>query len=151
MIWMIGLITRFIPGFGKLSGLTQKLIIWAAIIAAAAWGIRLYTNRIYSQGKEAGRFEMSTEIIKAKQEEWAAKEKQLQVTAENLAAEKRSIEAAADQLSRDRANISRALSDGLTAIRQERTRQYANAAAVPDDRVWAELRAISEQLASDTR
>jgi hypothetical protein len=62
--------------------------------------------------------------------------------------EKRSLTAATEQIARDRASLSRSLNDALERIRAERIHNYADAVAVPDDRVWDDIRAISRELAA---
>lgn len=131
-----------------LSVLVVKLIMLAAALAAILLCLRWYGNRQYYEGETAGRLYEAKAIEKAKQAEWDAKNATIAQAAAKVALEKSSVMAATEQLARDRANLSRTLSDNLAAIQRERIRQYANAASVPDNRIWDDIRAVSSQLAA---
>jgi hypothetical protein len=92
---------------------------------------------------------MARELEKQKQAEWKAKEAELEAGAATVANEKRAVEAAVEQLSRDRATIARSLKDALAARTAAERRDYANASAVPDSRIWNDIRAVSAELATD--
>jgi uncharacterized protein HemX len=128
--------------------LARKLALWAALALAAGLALRWYGNRQWAQGEAHGRQTMAREIERQKRAEWEARERELAAAAADLDAEKRSLTAATEQISRDRANITRSLNDALERIRAERMDNYADAAAVPDDRVWDDIRAISRELAA---
>jgi hypothetical protein len=128
--------------------LARKITIYAAITAAIFLSLRWYGNRQWAKGEAQGRQYMAREIERQKKEEWAAKEKEIAAAAGNIATEKRVVDAAAEQLIRDRSNLSRSLNDAMVRIQAERIKDYANAASVPDSRVWDDLRAISRELAA---
>lgn len=131
--------------------LARKLITYGAVIAAICLCLRWWGNAQWQKGETAGRMYEAKAIEAAKKKEWAAKEGAIVIAAKNLDAEKRAVEAAAEQIRKDRTDLSRSLADSLAAIREERMRQYAHAAAVPDDRVWRDIRVMSGQLAADAR
>lgn len=128
--------------------LARKLALWAAIALAAGLALRWYGNRQWARGEAQGRQTMAREMEKTKRAEWEARERELATAAADLDVEKRSLTAATEQIARDRANLSRSLNDALERIRAERMHNYADAAAVPDDRVWDDIRAISRELAA---
>jgi hypothetical protein len=128
--------------------LARKLTLWAAIALAAGLALRWYGNRQWAQGEAQGRQTMAREMEKAKRAEWEARERELATAAADLDAEKHSLAAATEQIARDRATNKEILSVALERIRAERTNHYADAAAVPDDRVWRDIRAVSGQLAA---
>ncbi len=130
------------------SPLGRRIMLWAAIGLAAGLCMRWYGNRQWAEGETQGRQTMAREVERQKRDDWEARERELATAAADLDAEKHSLAAAAEQIARDRANLSRSLNDALERIRAERMSYYADAAAVPDDRVWRDIRAVSGQLAA---
>jgi len=128
--------------------ITRKIIIYCAISLSILYGLRLYGNRQLAKGEARGRLTMGRDIEKQKQAEWKAKDAAIAQATKTLDDERRTVLAAAEQIRQDRANLSKTLSGSLAAIQQERMRQYANAAAVPDNRIWDDIRAVSRELAA---
>jgi hypothetical protein len=131
--------------------LARKIIIYAGIALAVLYGLRLWGNTQWSKGEAQGRLTMGRDIERQKQAEWKAKEAQIAQVAATVDAERSVITAASEQLRQDRANLSRTLSDARSAIQRERMSGYANAASVPDNRIWDDIRAVSGKLAADAR
>lgn len=128
--------------------LARKLALSAAIALAAGLTLRWYGNRQWAQGEARGRQTMAQEMERQKRAEWDAREQELAAAAADLDAERRSLAAATEQIARDRVSLFRSLNDALERIRAERMSNYANSAAVPDDRVWDDIRTISRELAA---
>jgi hypothetical protein len=126
--------------------LARKFIIYGGAALAILLCLRWWGNAQWRKGETAGRIYEAKAIEKAKQSEWAAKDAAIAAAAKNIDSDKQSVKADQEALKRDRANLSRTLSDSLADIQKERMRQYANAAAVPDNRVWEDIRAISREL-----
>lgn len=133
------------------SPLARKLTLYGVGILAICLCLRWWGNAQWRKGETAGRLYEAKAIEKAKRAEWAAKEDAIAAAEKDIGTEKQAVATAAEQISRDRANLSRTLADGLQAIQNERARQYANAAAVPDNRIWDDIRTISRELAAYSR
>jgi hypothetical protein len=131
--------------------LARKIIIYCAITLGILYGLRLWGNKQWQKGETQGRMAMGKDIEKQKQAEWKAKEAAIAQATKTLDEEKRSVLAATEQLRQDRVNLSRTLTDAQAAIQRERARAYANAAAVPDNRIWDDIRAISRELSANAR
>jgi len=128
--------------------LARKCIFYGAAILGIFLCLRWYGNSQWKRGEQQGRQTMAREIERSKRAEWEARERELATAAADLDAEKHSLAAATEQIARDRATNKEILSVALERIRAERTNHYADAAAVPDDRVWRDIRAVSGQLAA---
>jgi hypothetical protein len=128
--------------------LFRKIIIYCAITLGILYGLRLYGNRQWAKGEAQGRLTVTKDIEKRKAVEWKAKETAIAQAAADLASEKASVAVAIEQLRADRADLSRTLNVTLAQIQRERIRQYANAASVPDNRIWDDIRAVSRELAA---
>jgi hypothetical protein len=129
----------------------KKLVGYAAVILAICWFARIYGNRKFEEGAQVGRTAAAAEVEKAKKAEWAAKEAELLKNFEQLDAEKSELAKVGEQLITDRYALDKRLQAGIDALRNERLAGYERSAAVPDDRVWRDVRALSGQLAADTR
>lgn len=128
--------------------LARKLMLYAGITLGILYALRWWGNRQWSEGEAAGRLKMSQEIERRKKAEWEAREKKLAAIAEDLDEEKGAIRTEKSRLSQERQNLSRSLSESLNAIREERTRQYENVAAVDSADLDGALRAVSAELAA---
>lgn len=126
----------------------RRVVFYGAAILAISWCLRWWGNSQWLKGEQQGRQTMAREIEREKREEWEDRERALAAAAADIATEKRSLTAATEQIARDRAVLSRSLSDALARIQAERMHNYADASAVPDDRVWDDIRAVSRQLAA---
>jgi|WetSurSiteA1Bulk_404760.scaffolds.fasta_scaffold02632_5 hypothetical protein len=134
-----------------LSEFIVKLTLAGLLLVGILYGLRLWGNKQWYKGEAQGRLTVAADIEKRKQAEWKTRELALKQSAADLANEKATVSAAADQLAQDRMTLSKTLSSSLAAIQAERVRLYASAAAVPDNRIWDDIRAISRQLATDPR
>ncbi len=131
-----------------LSALVVKLILCAGALTAIFLCLRWYGNRQWYAGEQHGRQVVAKEIVKAKEAEWKAKEDAIARAGAAIEADRDAINDARNALARDRAGLSRSLNDGLARIQAERSRQYADAATVPDPLLDAAIRAISTELAN---
>jgi hypothetical protein len=122
--------------------LVRKIIIYAALGLGCLYAGRLWLNshdsKVYQQGKMAA----AVELEKAKQTEWAAKEKA-------MADQMKVLDAAAQQLENDRANLTRSLNETLAAIQKAKMQGAGAVATIPASELNSALRAISRQLAAE--
>jgi hypothetical protein len=128
--------------------LARRIIIYAAVIAAICYGMRLWANKQWAKGEAQGRQAIAQDIEKRKRAEWKAKEDAIAKDAANLITEKHAVEVAATQLSKDRSALTSGLKDSLSRIQKERNKDYEKTAVVPDDRLDTALRSISAELSS---
>jgi DNA-binding transcriptional MerR regulator len=136
----------------QLARVPKKYWVYLGIIIAAAWGLRMYSNYAYSKGKEAGRLEMADELIKEKQEEWQAREKQLadQAAAQEKAiAEKRAqVNAQLAEINRQRGETRTALNQFVDTLERQKAKQYENVYSIPAVELDAAIRNLSNRLAA---
>jgi hypothetical protein len=128
--------------------LVRKIALYAAITLACLYALRLYGNAQWKKGEAKGRITATEAIEKEKIKEWKAKEDALILGAKEIGIEKQAVTEARIQVNVDRANLSRTLKDALAKLQAERGRQYENAVAIPDDKLWDAIRALSGELAS---
>jgi hypothetical protein len=128
--------------------LARKIVIGLAAGLAILYALRLYSNRIYSEGYQSGKIAGAAETLKTKQAEWKAKETAIAVEAKTVADEKNAVKAAGESLSRDRANLSRTLQDSLAAIQAKKEGIYANISNINASDLDTALRSVSADLAA---
>jgi hypothetical protein len=129
--------------------LARKAIIYGAIAIGILYGLRIWGNRQWQKGEIQGRQTMARDLEKQKQKEWDAREAAIKEQASSLAEAKTAIQTQTEQLAQDRNNLSRSLADARAQLQRERTNGYANAAGIPDSRIWDDLRTASRELAAD--
>jgi hypothetical protein len=128
--------------------LARKIMIGLAAGLAILYALRLYSNRIYSEGYRSGKIAGAAETLKTKQAEWKAKETAIAIDAKTVADEKVAVKAAGESLSRDRANLSRTLQNSLAAIQAKKEGIDANISNISDGDLDAALRSVSAELAA---
>ena len=116
-------------------------------IVSLFFAVRWWGNHQWAKGEQKGRQSAAADIEKAKAAEWAVERSAIAAEAKELASEKQQLERIVEQLSRDREALRSSLNASARATERERMEGYANAASVPDDRVWTDIRAISRELA----
>jgi len=124
--------------------LARKIAIYAAIALGILYAGRLLLNKHDSRIEQETRVKVTGELLKLKAGEWKAKEAA-------IATGKQAVDNERLALAQDRANLTRSVDTTLAAIRKEKVGQYANASAVPDDRIWLDIRTVSGQLAANSR
>jgi hypothetical protein len=128
--------------------LARKIIIYAGVIAAICYGLRLWGNRQWQKGETAGRQFVAAQLEKQKQVEWAAKEKAISAAAANITTEKQALVAAASQLAQDRATINLSLKSALAAATARKEANYATVANIRASDLDAAIRSVSAELAA---
>lgn len=151
MTWILVLLAR-VPGINKLSQGMQKALVIAAMIALAAWGLRMYSNHAYDQGKQAGRIEMADELIKEKQQEWQAREQQLADQAaaaeKEIAGKRAQVNAQLAEINRQRADTRTALNRFIETLEREKADQYENVYSIAAGDLDDAIRNLSNKLAA---
>jgi len=127
--------------------LARKIALYAAVSLAIFFAVRWYSNRAYYQGMEQGRQAATTEIEKAKREEWKAESDRLAAEAGKIAASRIAVDAEAAEVRRSRAAMQTALSSSLKLITSIREADNATVLAVPDADLVRAVRALSAELA----
>jgi len=128
--------------------LARKIIIGLAAGLTILYALRLYSNRIYSQGYQSGKIAGAAETLKTRQAGWKAKEAAIAADAKAVADEKKAVKAAGESLSRDRANLSHALQESLAAIQAKKEGIYANISHINAGDLDTALRSVSRELAA---
>jgi hypothetical protein len=128
--------------------LARKIVIGLAAGLAILYALRLYSNRIYSEGYQSGKIAGAAETLKTRQSEWKEKETAIAVDAKTVADEKMAVKAAGESLSRDRANLSHALQESLAAIQAKKEGIYANISHINASDLDTALRSVSADLAA---
>ena len=127
--------------------LARKIALYAAVSLAIFFAVRWYSNRAYYQGMEQGRRAATTEIEKAKREEWKAESDRLAAEAAAIEGTRRTVGAEMAELRRSRAAMQTALSSSLKLITSTREVDNAQVLAVPDVDLLRAVRALSAELA----
>jgi hypothetical protein len=141
----------FILGLWSKATLQYRIIAIAVLLGALFLGWRWYTNRIYAQGKEAGRVEMSKEMVKAKEKEWAQKDAAIQADRTKLEKEidQKRITYAAQfaELDRQRTDTKVALNKFAKTLDNERELNNAQVYRIPAVELDGAIRDLSNKLA----
>jgi translation initiation factor IF-2 len=128
--------------------LARKCILYGAATLAILFALRLYSNRVWEQGVQAGKIQATQEVEKAKEVEWKAKEDALAVAGAKLATDQRTLSAQTAELARARSALQDSLSRSLNQIRASHEANNAKVIAVPADQLDAALRNLSAELAA---
>ena len=128
--------------------LGNRWVQYGLIAAAILFAWRIWSNRIYDQGVEAGRITATKEIEAAKQKEWVAKEEEIKAQFQAVEADRRAVDAARSELARTRANLTNTLTKTLAEIQGRETATGAAVSAVPVAELDNALRAVSAELAA---
>lgn len=126
----------------------RKAIIYGAVGLGILFGVRYYSNRVWSEGYEQGKTAGAREMEVAKKAEWAAKEKAIQTATADLEAQRSVIGAQSATLAQARRDLQAALKTSLDKISTTAKVNNATAIAVPDDSLDDAIRAISAELAA---
>lgn len=135
--------------------IVRKAIIYVAVFAAICYGLRLWSNRVYSEGYKIGLDAGWNNAARQKAGEWKAKDDAIAKDAAKAAADSKAVDAKRARFDADEAasraarkNNEAALSEALAEIRAGREVDRAKANSIPADRLADALRAISAELAA---
>jgi len=127
------------------------LIAGAGILVAAFFGIRWYGNAQWAKGEERGRQNVADMLIKEKEEEWAAREKEISLKEKQATQKLDDLTYAANTIHQARATLIKNFDITLKEMEAERVEAYRYAGSVPDTDLIDELRAISRELAGTSK
>lgn len=137
MLWLITMLKN---------PLIQKILIYAGIIMAALYCIRLYGNAQWSKGEAKGRQNTTQLIEKAKKEQWLQIDELRKDNEKALLAEQSINADLKKQLIKDRTEINQNLKNGLAAIQALQGQAYANINSIPATQLDNALRVLSREL-----
>ena len=128
--------------------LARKCILAGAALLAIFYALRLWSNRVYSEGYKSGKVAGLTEMETKKNAEWKAKADAIAADAAKTAADRRALEAQTSALAESRRGIETALSRSLNQISTAREVNNAKVVSVADSDLDAALRSVSAELAA---
>lgn len=126
----------------------RKIVLGTAALLAIFYALRLWSNRMYSEGFKSGKAAGLTEMETQKKAEWKAKADAIAADAVRIAADRRDLEVQSSALIESRRDIEAALSRSLTQMNQRKEADNAKVASVPDSDLDAALRSVSADLAA---
>jgi hypothetical protein len=122
------------------------IIIYVAIGISLFVAVRIYGNRQWVLGEAQGRQYVTDRLVKEKEKEWAEREKEIAAAKADIADKINILSRATERMIAERAEMEMSVDTELERIRNEREKGYQSAAAVPDNRVWTDIRAVSGEL-----
>ncbi len=128
--------------------IARRIILGAAALLAIFYALRLWSNRVYSEGFKSGKAAGLVEMETRKNPEWKAKAGAIAADVAKTAADRRAVEVEASALAESRRGIEAALSRSLTQIDKRKEAGNAKVATVPDSDLDAALRSVSADLAA---
>ena len=128
--------------------IARRIILGAAALLAICYALRLWSNRVYSEGFKSGKAAGLAEIETRKNAEWKAKAGAIAADAAKSAADRRAVEVQASALAESRRGIEAALSRSLKQMNERKEADNAKVASVPDADLDAALRSVSADLAA---
>ena len=143
---MVGtLLLKLIPG---VPSWLRWIILWGVVSGVILYGLRLYSNSVFEQGKQQGKLavakDLETDTLKKLTEERAQVKKESDtVAAEKVLADKRLLEA--EQM---RASSMNTLSGLLTQAKTRQEVTNAQVASIPATELDNALRVQSNKLAA---
>jgi len=126
--------------------LFRKIAIIVVCVASVGLAIRWYGNRQYAVGKQAGIVEESKRLLEAKQQEWQAKEVEIQTRIEALAKAEKSRAAVDAELRRMRASMDESLAKIQAANQAQTGAAHEIISSIPGDLLDDSIRRKSTEL-----
>ena len=124
----------------------RKIGIYAGIVIALLFIARWWGNHQWEKGEAKGRQTVAKEIEKQKSLEWARREKAIAEAESDVEERIKALNAVTAQMVAARASLQKSLAADIERVRNEREKDYRTAAAVPDNRVWSDIRDLSVEL-----
>ena len=134
-----------------LKGYLKDSWLWIVIVIGLLLITRWYGNHQWAKGEAQGRQYVSDKLIKEKEKEWAEREKEIAAARADIADKIKTLNRATARMITERAEMKMSFDADLERLRNEREKDYATAASVPDDRVWLDIRTASGELARNPR
>ena len=136
--------------------IARKIIIYGAAGLAIFWLVRLWSNRVYSEGYKSGKAAGLTDVEESKKAEWKAKESAIAAEAGKVAADSKALSARRTQLDADasalrsmRQRNEDALSKAMAEIRAGREVQHEADGRLAGGELVDTIRAVSAKLAAE--
>jgi hypothetical protein len=130
------------------SVLVAELLTGGVIAAAVLFGLRLWGNAQWAKGEREGRLSGAADILKAKQAEWTARQKEIAAAAATAARDKAANEALAATIAADRRSARAVLDHVLAQANRTQEANGAKISLIPGDQLDGALRAKSAELAA---
>jgi hypothetical protein len=131
--------------------LARKIVIGCAVSLAIFYALRLWSNRVYSEGFKTGKAAGLSEMESQKNEEWKAKADAIATQAARTATDRKALEAESAALIDARRGYEFALARSLKESDLRKEANYAQVASVADADLDAAIRAVSAELAVKSR
>lgn len=131
--------------------LARKIIIGCAVSLAIFFALRLWSNRVYSEGFKSGKTAGLAEMEAQKNAEWKAKADTLAAQAAEIGAGRKALATESAALIDARRGYESALVRSLKESDLRKEANYAKVASVADADLDAALRAVSAELAAKSR
>jgi hypothetical protein len=113
------------------SAIFRKVLLYGAIAAGVLLALKWYANRAYYQGVEQGRVLGVTELVKAKEKEWAEKERALVAQKGDLDAQAQTLSAQQEALTKNKIAIKTDLNKSIAALRVDLNAKYVSLSSIP--------------------
>ena len=128
--------------------LARKVIIGAAAGLAIFYALRLWSNRVYSEGYRSGKTAGALETEKAEQAKWKAQQDAIAVESARVDGDRKLVDAQTAALAQSRQQIEKTLSRSLNEMKQKREADSVQVLSAPDSDLDSALRVLSATLAS---
>ena len=125
----------------------RKVLLGCAALLAIFYALRLWSNRVYSEGYRSGKTAGALETEKAAQEKWKAQQTAIEAEAARVASDRKLVDAQTATLAQSRRQIETTLSRSLNEMKQKREADSAQVLIVPDADLDSALRTVSAVLA----
>jgi hypothetical protein len=129
------------------NALARKIIIGCAVSLVIFYGLRLWSNRVYSEGYRSGKTAGALETEKSAQTKWKAQQDAIAVEAARVAGDRKLVDAQTATLAQSRRQIETTLSRSLNEMKQKREADSVQVLSVPDSDLDSTMRAVSAVLA----
>ena len=127
--------------------LVRKLLIGAAAMLAIFYALRLWSNRVYSEGFKSGKTAGLAEMETQKNAEWKTKADTIAAQAAKIGADRKALAVQSAALIDARRGYESAFSRSLKELNTRKEANNAKVASIPDADLDSAIRAISAGLA----
>ncbi len=125
----------------------RKLLLGCAATLAIFYALRLWSNRVYSEGYRSGKTAGALETEKAAQEKRKAQQAAIEAEAARVASDRKLVDAQTATLAQSRRQIETSLFRSLNELKQKREVDSAKVLSIPDSELDNALRSVSAVLA----
>jgi hypothetical protein len=125
----------------------RKVLLGVAAGLVIFYALRLWSNRVYTEGYRSGKTAGALETEKAEQAKWKAEQDAITAEAARVAGDRKLVDAQNAALAQSRQQIEKTLSRSLDEMKQKREADSVQVLSVPDSDLDSALRAVSAVLA----